>query len=102
MTDHTPKPYCATYTDLPYGKDMSEGWTVDGPEGSVCTLDCPLEDREAMAKRIAAALNACAGIPTEQLKTGSVARLLKVSSLITVGRASIEDLLAALAPFRRG
>jgi hypothetical protein len=47
-------PWTAEFTDTPYA-EIGEGWVVDGPDGSICTLDCPLDEREAAARLIAAA-----------------------------------------------
>jgi hypothetical protein len=49
--------YLAVTTD-----DMNDPtrdvWCVDGPDGSICTIDTPAQDAQAMAERIARALNA--------------------------------------------
>jgi hypothetical protein len=44
----------AEFTDTPYA-EIGEGWVVDSPEGSICTLDGPVAEREAHARLIAAA-----------------------------------------------
>ena len=60
MTDHTPEPW---YLHEGGRMDvMAQGW------GTVATILAPhLEASQANAARIVACVNACAGIPTEQL-----------------------------------
>jgi len=47
-------PWTAEFTDTPY-EEIGESWVVDGPDGSICTIDCPLDERESVAHLIAAA-----------------------------------------------
>ena len=91
MTDYTPEPW--ETQEMPSEIDCRErgDWIMlSGPDWF----------------RARACVNACAGIPTEQL--GSVARLLNASEnfLIAVGmgwdlEGVHQELVAALAPFRK-
>lgn len=47
-------PWTAELTDTPY-EELGESWVVDGPDGSICTLDGPRDEREEAARLIAAA-----------------------------------------------
>lgn len=77
-TQHTPEPWTA----LPYGL-IRGGKSYEYTRGSaqqqiasVCLLEEDNGSRDANARRIVAAVNACRGIPTEGLEAGVVADLL--------------------------
>lgn len=52
---HTPGPWVAGLNDVPYAGLDFECWTVDGPDGGICTVDSSVDEREANARLIAAA-----------------------------------------------
>jgi len=69
------------------------------------------ETAEANARRIVACVNACEGIPTADLESGAVQRLVEaLEALVSVIPPSlmpfiggdVEDASAALAPFKGG
>ncbi len=106
MTDHTPEPWLATAVKDKHSDLGPAFWLIDAvpqpnQETAVAELCAKPGDRsEANAKRIVACVNACAGIPTEQLKAGSVRGLLDAidKKLVTEERGYLED---ALAPFQK-
>lgn len=53
----TPGPWVAALGEVPYEEFNGElTWTVDAPDNwGICTIDCPVSDREANARLIAAA-----------------------------------------------
>ena len=121
MTDHTPEPWTA--------ESQPRLSIIHGPNGehiadTGCWRDDEHPEMRANAARIVACVNACAGIPTEQLESGSVAQLIgaakhaerverealpKLNWGASVLDANAIDLLnrmpgivrAALAPFRK-
>ena len=73
MGKHTPEPWdygdCQNVTD-------ANGKTVVA-DGIAFATGVPSEESKDVSRRIVACVNACAGIPTEQLEAGCVKRLVK-------------------------
>ena len=108
MTDHTPEPW----KPAPHYLSILGDPKRDGYDDVVIIADCevrdaaapPSDQQEANLARIVACVNACAGIPTEQLQGADLAAVIKHA--ITHWRnwdgepEDVAELGAALAPFR--
>jgi len=88
MMSHTPEPWFQTGVAVGGGEGelVHNGTSYAVPEGSL-TL------RRANARRIAAAVNACAGIPTEDLEADVVRRMREwMARVLSVGTyGDLED-----------
>ena len=90
-TEHTPEPWATNGTRIE--SEHSHGWANDG--WIIAGLEGP--DAEANARRIVACVNVCAGIPTEVLEHGDIAKALKIFALDSATfRRQRDELLAAL------
>ncbi|MGL4755845.1 MAG: hypothetical protein ACRCXB_26105 [Aeromonadaceae bacterium] len=96
---HTPEPWATDYRERPDGMFAQEVFDANGE--TIATLAWfPVDsgvgtttNREANARRIVACVNACAGLPTEQLEASPLGGVLNgVAGLI----AQRDELLAAL------
>jgi hypothetical protein len=75
---HTPEPWEAVLLQADGVVIRREGWELRTDDYDVaCAIErgAPIR-KEADARRIAACVNACAGIPTEALQAGALARVL--------------------------
>ena len=102
---HTAEPWCvgntrtvkyatgeSTETAIHYGDEESRGNCIAMTYGHF-----GFDGSEADARRIVACVNACAGIPTDDLEHGDIAKALKIFALDSATfRRQRDELLAAL------
>ncbi|QDJ96142.1 hypothetical protein KE336_gp29 [Aeromonas phage 4_D05] len=99
MSKHTPEPWSTEYRERHDGMYSQEIFDLSGETiAQLAWYPIKLKtgvgtNREANARRIVACVNACAGLPTEQLEPSPIGGILNgVAGLIT----QRDELLAAL------
>ena len=112
MTDHTPEPWSCEQPWAGFSalrgpsKELIFGIACGGPEEKQPDAVC-----DANAARIVACVNACAGIPTEQLEKGDLGKVLRevggswrafeLELRQDLGNTNYQIIADALAPFRK-
>lgn len=93
-TEHTPEPWRVEIGEQP---ETIALLCTSGFAHFELVSDSPLGDISADARRIVACVNACAGIPTDDLEHGDIAKALKIFALDSATfRRQRDELLAAL------
>lgn len=78
MSDHTPEPWTRTATGSVRGPGTAQYVTT-------CGVEVGQAVRTANARRLVAAVNAVAGIATEALEQGAVAKLILAAGVVLDG-----------------